>query len=1004
MRFNRLLYAVLIILWLVCIPFLSFAGVHTNWGNFPKRIVGNASPVINIAPYTIMTQRAGAWWHYSCQYIPGQTVTIKFLVNTNLATTNFLMELAAPKEITITFGTQGNTYYITNDVLGLIRVTESTQTNGFMRMEFNWEDRPDEPTGLASDTAELYQGRCHLSWSASRELDVIGYNVYISNKKYPNYRKINKNIIMSNYYSVSNIPFGTTNTIYVTSIDAYTNMPNNESGPSSSIQVIVDRYIKVQFYVKKRREDVSDAIYIGGNRQPLNWDPSQKMTYLDNDIWYYTAKFIVGTALQYKYNMNRDPNGWEGDFATFSKNREIVVTDPDGDGIMSLSDIWGIESIQNPPPSAPSNIIAVSGNSNISLFWKPNHEMDLQAYRIYRSLHNTNRFSLVQSVVTTNFFDSPVFNGTNYFYRVTAVDLNNGESGISETIQVTPSTNPAPVRPQGLYATGGNTNVNLFWNPNPETDIQGYVVWRALQKYSAYSNISSLVTTNYFKDTFVLNDIIYYYKIQAVDTINQTNGGFSDIVQVTPSTNPAPVRPAGFELVMTIDSGIIISWNSNPESDIAGYRIYYKKDTGIINEESALSNITMFTIRDLDNGDKYSVWIKALDSSGFLSESSDILTAYPVPQITDLAVRPSGTETGAVQISFSSPDEAGDLGYPKRYIIKYSTNQVMTYNDFQKATLFSERQASSSGSMEFVKVNNLGTDCPGYYFTVIAIYGEDQGMGMSDSLYNVASMVLSTGTGGTFRKKAERIKVVIPPDILPQESSAIVIKTYTDLMKENSFLLGDVRTANEKANNYRSIKLTDNNTNLLFDITLLHSGGEAIFNKYNLPGDVTVYLPFNDSNHDQIIDETEISDPLSVNLLKMYWLNTSLSEWAFIERSQIDHVNNFVIAYINHMSVFANLATLPAGDLKNVAVYPNPAYSPSDTSWIVFTKLTASSKIRIYNLAAELVRKDLVADSTGRCYWNGLSDDGTPVASGLYIYYVEDGINEPVKGKLAIIR
>lgn len=993
------LYCMLVII--MCSSVVSAQKVLSPWGTNIKRITGSTAPLMNSFPYTIMSNCGDGTWQYKCTNIPGRVMKFKFLVNTNVGSTNFIYELRDPREILITFGTQGRTY-ITNTSAGLLRITEGTNGDQYMLIEMNWEDDPDPPTGIS---ATVDARKADIFWTHSSEIDVIGYNVYLSNNYYPYYKKVNSSFIQTNHFVITNLPLGSTNYVYVTSVDAYTNMPNYESPKSSVVQFLADRVIQVLFYLKKRRADVSDSIYIGGDTDPLDWTPSQKMTYMYNDIWYYSANFINGISIQYKYNMNMNGSQWEGGFSTSSGNREITINDSDNDGVVTINDVWGVGTIINPAPGAPTNIIAVPGNNFILLSWDRNQEIDLKAYRIYKSVKHTNSFNLVNQVTATNYTDTGVLNNTNYYYRIRAIDYNDNESGYSETVMVSPDTNAAPVVPQGLRAVPGSNIVLLSWSANPESDIQGYLIWRSQDQYSLYSNIPSIISNTSYTDSSVINDNIYYYKIQAVDTIFQTNDGFSDIVSVTPSTNPAPLAPASLEVIKTETQSIIISWTPNVEGDISGYNVYYKKENGVVKGPLYTTTAGSYTISGLENGAQYFVWITAVDSGAQEGPASYSVNAYPVPEITDLLAKSSGTETGAVLLGWTSPAEAGDLGDARRYIVKYSTNTLDSFNEFWQAPLFCDTSANVAGTIESLKVNNLGTGCPGYYYTVAAIYGDDQGIGLSTSVFQNASQLINYANGGIFRKTGSTIQVSIGSFSVPEEASAIVIRNYQDIVKmSNESFNSIMNSANEKVKNHSIIKLINNGVDNIYDISLLNSAGDALNNDIEFNNKITLYIPFNDSNHDLIVDDTVSSENILVGSLKLFWLNENISEWAIIDDSYIDYVNNYVIAKINHLTAFAPLSNPPYSDLNSAAVYPNPAYQPGKENLIVFTKLTAKVKIRIYNLAGELVKIYQKDDLTDKWLWDGMNDHNEAVASGLYIYYLEDGVNEPAKGKLAIIR
>lgn len=978
------------------------AQVLSPWGDYPKRIVGRPLPLSNVPPYTPMSNIGNGVWVYSNYFNVGAELYVKFAVLTNTNST-YLQELIKPFNITLPWGWNDKVYYITNkdnsgEAINIARVTEGTTNNMFVQIEFNWEGDPDPPTGIIG---EAYSEKAVIKWTASVELDVIGYNVYMSNSSTNNYFRVNTSIITGTSFTVTNLINGTTNYFYVTAVDAYTNMPNNESPPSSVVSVIPGKEIYVLFYCKMDREKVQESLYIAGEPSPLNWNGA-KMEYLYNNIWYYKNRFNEFTTIKYKYKYyTNSVEVWERDFdSADGMNRVVTLIDDDGDGVIVLNDIWNMYNIINPAPSPPTNIIAVPGNSNVYLFWQPNKEIDIKSYRIYRSNSNTNEFVLIDEVAATNYNDTTVINYTNYFYRLTAVDLKGNESDFSKIVSATPSTNPAPITPYGLTAVAGDGYIILNWATNPENDIKGYVIYRSNSSSSSFSNFPALITDTTYTDTNVVNGTTYYYKLRAVDTIDQTNTGFSIMVSATPSTDPAPIAPAGLELLLAGNKFLIISWDANPESDIEGYRVYYGTNTLT---SSNFTSITVCTLTGLTNGKRYEIRVKAIDIANQISAYSAPLYAYPVPVIMDLTARPSGQETGAVLLSWTAPDVAGSLGPAVRYIIKYSTNKINNLNEFRDATTFCDTYANYAGMIESISVNNLGTGCPGYYFTIAAVYGDDLALGLSDSIYSVAAELVPVYRGGTYRKIGEKLRVEIPADVLPAESTAIVIKNRIDLIKEEAdSKIKLIQDAFSKAQNYPSIRVVS--TDLYYEIYIINSGSEIVNTVNRMRGEVRVYLPFSDMNHNGIVDETEGNYNIRVDNLRLFQLNETTYEWGFVQRSIVNKVDNLVSGYVKHFSVFTIMANLPAIDLENVVVYPNPAYKPSDKNKIRFKHLTTDAKIRIYNIAGELVRQGLRSDSQGICEWNGDNDFSQPVASGIYIYYIEDGKNKPVKGKIAIIR
>lgn len=100
---------------------------------------------------------------------------------------------------------------------------------------------------------------------------------------------------------------------------------------------------------------------------------------------------------------------------------------------------------------------------------------------------------------------------------------------------------------------------------------------------------------------------------------------------------------------------------------------------------------------------------------------------------------------------------------------------------------------------------------------------------------------------------------------------------------------------------------------------------------------------------------------------------------------------------------------LPAADLNNVFVYPNP-YKPGsggeyDAVYLTFKNLTADATIRVFNIAGELVATFEKEDETADYHeWAAVNDAGEKLASGVYIYFITNTGNEEAKGKFSIIK
>ena len=197
-------------------------------------------------------------------------------------------------------------------------------------------------------------------------------------------------------------------------------------------------------------------------------------------------------------------------------------------------------------------------------------------------------------------------------------------------------------------------------------------------------------------------------------------------------------------------------------------------------------------------------------------------------------------------------------------------------------------------------------------------------------------------------------------------------------------------------------------TNSIVEINMYDVAGSTISDP--LTGNAILSLPYTDSNDDGYVDNAG-STPLKVNALSLCSLNKATLQWEPVEGTRnIDTVNKTVSAVINHFSLYSLVGlSLAENSLNNVFVYPNPYKPGSGTSYdrtqgVAFTNLTNNAKIRIFNMAGELVFEGHEENDDGIFEWPATSSNGEKVASGVYIYLITNTENEKKMGKLAVLK
>jgi len=186
------------------------------------------------------------------------------------------------------------------------------------------------------------------------------------------------------------------------------------------------------------------------------------------------------------------------------------------------------------------------------------------------------------------------------------------------------------------------------------------------------------------------------------------------------------------------------------------------------------------------------------------------------------------------------------------------------------------------------------------------------------------------------------------------------------------------------------------------DFMLYNSGREYVTPQFNKGATIT--LPYPDVDNDGLVDGTSVNE----NGLSIYHLDEKHNLWVRIPGSIVDTKNKTVSVKVSHFSVYVLMRSLE-GDLSSAFAFPVP-WQPNDgdpktggPEGITFANLSSEGTISIYTLTGELVKKINFSGTGDPVIWPGRNENGEPVASGVYIYYIKNG-TEHKSGKLIIVK
>ncbi len=176
------------------------------------------------------------------------------------------------------------------------------------------------------------------------------------------------------------------------------------------------------------------------------------------------------------------------------------------------------------PPAVPVGVqIFYASDGEILVEWNPNNEVDLKGYNVYRKTSNT-EYNFLAFTTNSYWFDDSLSYDETYLYQISAADVWGEESQKSAEVSAAPINryNPQKLRYITINARNWEGKISIFlsWEPNYESDISGYNLYRSTNSSFTADSLSLIGFTSdiQFNDT---NSIEIYkdynYKIRAVD-------------------------------------------------------------------------------------------------------------------------------------------------------------------------------------------------------------------------------------------------------------------------------------------------------------------------------------------------------------------------------------------------------------------------------------------------------------------------------------------------------
>lgn len=250
-----------------------------------------------------------------------------------------------------------------------------------------------------------------------------------------------------------------------------------------------------------------------------------------------------------------------------------------------------------PLPEAPGGLRAYSLQPReVPLSWNPSEDPNVAGYAVERSPAPDGPFEVVATLDgrhTASHLDAGLGDLRVFYYRVAAHNPG-GASGPPSAV-VRAVTKPEPLSPVGLRVAEQELGANvLAWDPNVETDLVEYRLFRAIEGEAPLLVAAVPVEARVARDGSVGAGETIDYVLVAVDR---------DGLSSNPS-EPVRVESEGYGLSAEVrDDGVHLSWNPRSEEGFRNARLV--RSAWLTRRQTAHSDSGRYVDRDVRPGRRY---------------------------------------------------------------------------------------------------------------------------------------------------------------------------------------------------------------------------------------------------------------------------------------------------------------------------------------------------------------------------------------------------------------
>lgn len=319
---------------------------------------------------------------------------------------------------------------------------------------------PDAPTGLSAVRGDR---RIILNWDDNVESDLAFYNVYWAAASGGPY------VLLTTRATSDHVVTGLTNGDEYWFKIAAVDTSGNESTLSSSDSATPDLPDPDDVTVP----DIPTGLEAVGTDRTvtLNWDDAAESDFASYAVYRASQSggpFVLLTTRTVSSYINSGlTNGTTYYYKVSTVDQTGNESDPT-DEVPGTAEV----PIDTIPPPIPTGLSAVKGNTTITLNWSDSPASDWENFQVWRSDTSGGTYVLIATRTASDFTDTGLTNGEDYFYKIIAVDTAGNPSAFSAIASATPSA-PAPGPGTGAdgYPTYANRQVTINVGDSIQTKI-----------------------------------------------------------------------------------------------------------------------------------------------------------------------------------------------------------------------------------------------------------------------------------------------------------------------------------------------------------------------------------------------------------------------------------------------------------------------------------------------------------------------------------------------------